>query len=242
LIILHKIDEFIWNLFPNSKKFGNDTNILIEEIKDFYSYGPYKPKVTANEDIIQIEIDIPAILSQGQDFDKVIKLCEKGKYDLAKPILLKLIKKNPSISEYHRVLGQVYSEEQKQDEAMDVLIDALRWDPRNKFALTMMGNILSKYDNDITQAMKYYDQSLAVSPDDYLTLTNIGANLLMLGKIEEGLRYFEISFSKDDSLFYFLDEAFFLDRLLDNFFDGFHNLNISIPEEFNNSFKVNILS
>ncbi|MDR3596640.1 hypothetical protein, partial [Clostridium sp.] len=118
MIILHKIDEFIWNLFPNAKKFGNDRNILVEEITDYYSYGPYKPKVTATDDLIKIEVDFPSIIAQGQDFEKAVRLCEKGKYDLAKPILLKLISKNPSISEYHRVLGQVYSEEQKQDEAM----------------------------------------------------------------------------------------------------------------------------
>lgn len=194
MIILHKIDEFIWNLFPNAKKFGNSSNILIEEITDYYSYGPYKPKVTVTDDLVQIEIDVPAIIAQEQDFEKAVKLCEKGKYDLAKPILLKLIKKNPSISEYHRVLGQVYSEEQKQEQAMDVLIDALKWDPRNKYALTMMGNIISKYKNDIPLAMKYYDQALAIGPDDYITLTNIGGSLLQLGRIEEGLRYFEISY------------------------------------------------
>ena len=42
--------------------------------------------------------------------------------------------------------------------------------------------------------MKYYDQALAIGPDDYITLTNIGGSLLQLGRIEEGLRYFEISY------------------------------------------------
>jgi len=58
----------------------------------------------------------------------------------------------------------------------------------------MMGNIISKHKNDIPLAMKYYDQALAISPDDYITLTNIGGSLLQLGRIEEGLRYFEISY------------------------------------------------
>ncbi|MBK8669134.1 MAG: hypothetical protein IPN89_06580 [Saprospiraceae bacterium] len=66
----------------------------------------------------------------------------KGKYADAKPILKKLIEKNPAISEYHRIMGQILSDEGDQDEAINCLIDSLRWDSKNGWALLMMGNIL----------------------------------------------------------------------------------------------------
>ena len=56
----------------------------------------------------------------------------------AKPILQKLIEKNPTNSEYHRVLGQILSDEGDQEEAINSLIDSLRWDSKNGWALLMM--------------------------------------------------------------------------------------------------------
>ena len=74
-----------------------------------------------------------------------ITLCEKGKYAEAKQLLKKLIEVNPANSEYHRIMGQILSDEGDQDEAINSLIDALRWDSKNAYALVMMGNIFAKF-------------------------------------------------------------------------------------------------
>jgi cytochrome c-type biogenesis protein CcmH/NrfG len=63
------------------------------------------------------------------------------------------------VSEYHRILGQIYSEEGEQDKAVNCLIDAIRWDPRNNHALIMMGNVFARHYNDIETAMTYYVMS-----------------------------------------------------------------------------------
>ena len=70
------------------------------------------------------------------------------------------------------------------------MIDALRWNPKNEWALLMMANIFAKFKEDIDTAMKYYDQVLIVKPNDNIALNNIGANLMQLGKTEEALYYF----------------------------------------------------
>lgn len=87
-------------------------------------------------------------------------------------------------------MGQILSDEGDQEEAINCLIDALRWDSKNGWALLMMGNIFAKFKNDVPTAMKYYDQALVVSPNDNITINNIGANLLQQGKIEEAKKYF----------------------------------------------------
>lgn len=186
--IKHKIDDFLFTIFPDIDR--NDPSALIDKIKSYYTYGPYKPKVSIDKGWVIIEIDSPAILSQENDYRKAVSLCEKGNYSEAKPILSKLIQKNPAISEYHRIMGQVLSDEGQQDEAIDSLIDALRWDSKNGYALVMMGNILAKFKNDIPTAMKYYDQALVANPNDNITMNNIGANLMQQGKIEEAKKYF----------------------------------------------------
>ncbi len=186
--IVHKIDNFLYTIFPSVIQ-GNQQSLL-NAIEDFYTYGPYKPKVTIDNDFVCIEIDTPAILAQDLDYQKVIAFCEKGKYADAKPILKKLIEKNPAISEYHRIMGQILSDEGDQEEAINCLIDALRWDSKNGWALLMMGNIFAKFKNDVPTAMKYYDQAQIANPKDNITINNIGANLMQQGKLEEAKKYF----------------------------------------------------
>lgn len=186
--IIHKIDDFLFTIFPNIKK--GDEQSLINAIQEFYTYGPYKPRVSIEDNWIKIDIDTPTIVSQDGDYKKVIALCEKGKYSDAKPILKNLISKNPTISEYHRIMGQILSDEGDQEEAINCLIDALRWDSKNGWALLMMGNIFAKFKDDVPTAMKYYDQALVANPNDNITINNIGANLMQQGKLEEAKKYF----------------------------------------------------
>ncbi|MBI5073587.1 MAG: tetratricopeptide repeat protein [Nitrospirae bacterium] len=202
MIIIHKIDDFLFNLFPAAKegrKEDKDLSLLKEEIASYYTFGPFKPKVEIQDDLITVEIDTTAITSQKSDFDTVVKYCETGKFNKAKPILEKLIKKNPTVSEYHRILGQIYSDEGSQEEAINCLIDALRWDPKNTHALTMMGNIFARSKNDITTAMSYYEHALVVKPDDHIAMNNIGANLIQLNRVEDAERYFEAALAINSS-------------------------------------------
>jgi tetratricopeptide (TPR) repeat protein len=186
--IIHKIDDFFFTLFPELTGGGND--LIINYLEKNYTYGPFKPSVSLKNNLVTITIDTSSIISQESDYRKVIGLCEKGKYQDAKPILENLITVNPTISEYHRIMGQILSDEGDQDEAINCLIDSLRWDSKNGWALLMMGNIFAKYKNDIETAMKYYDQALIVNPDDNITINNIGANLMQQGKLEEAKKYF----------------------------------------------------
>ncbi len=87
-------------------------------------------------------------------------------------------------------MGQILSDEGDQEEAINCLIDALRWDSKNGWALLMMGNIFAKFKDDVDTAMKYYDQALIAKPDDNITINNIGANLMRQGKLTEAKKFF----------------------------------------------------
>ena len=187
--IFHPIDDFFNILFPYLG--GGSNNLIISELEKYYSFGPFKPKVTISENLVIVEIDTSAILTQEADYRKTVALCEKGRFAEAKPILQNLIKTNPSNSEYHRIMGQILSEEGNQDEAINCLIDALRWDSKNGWALLMLGNIFAKYRNDIDTAIKYYNQVLIVKPEDFISHTNIGYLLFQNGKTADAKRFLE---------------------------------------------------
>jgi len=186
--IIFKKEDFLYTIFP---ELANADNTLIENtLEKYYSYGPFKPIVKIADNWITVNIDTSTIISQEVDYKKVVALCEKGKYTEAKPLLLKIIEKDPTNSEFHRIMGQILSDEGDQNEAINCLIDALRWDSRNGWALLMMGNIFAKFKNDIITAMKYYDQALIANPKDNIAINNIGANLMQQGKINEAKKYF----------------------------------------------------
>jgi tetratricopeptide (TPR) repeat protein len=86
-------------------------------------------------------------------------------------------------------MGQILSDEGDQEEAINCLIDALRWDSKNGWALLMMGNIFAKFKDDVPTAMKYYDQAQIANPKDNITINNIGANLMQQGKLDEAKKY-----------------------------------------------------
>ena len=188
--ILHKIDDFLFTIFP---KMGENKIQIMNELENYYTYGPFKPTITVEGEWVTIEIDAPTILSQEADYRRTVALCEKGKYAEARQILTTLIDKNPANSEYYRIMGQIRSDEGEQDEAIDYLIDALRWDSKNGWALMMMGNILAKFKKDIPTALKYFDQALQANVNDYISLTNVSYLMFQQEKTEEAKRYLEAS-------------------------------------------------
>ena len=197
MVIYFKIDDLLLDLFPRTRESNLDHGVLRDELSAFYTLGPYRPKINIENDVVTIEIDTELIETQEQDYKKVVALCENGRYEDAKKILDELLEKSPHVSEYHRIFGQIYSDEGKQDDAIDCLIDALRWDPKNNHAYILMGNIYAKHKDDVTTAMKYFDRALEINPDDAIAMNNIGANLMQQGHTEKAEEYFHRAYKAD---------------------------------------------
>ena len=115
--IIFPKEDFLYTLFPELT--NSDDNHIIKTLSDYYTYNQFKPIVTIDNNLIVVEIDINTIQRHETDYQRVISLCEKGNYKDAKPILRKLIAENPTNSEYHRIMGQILSDEGDQDEAID---------------------------------------------------------------------------------------------------------------------------
>lgn len=189
MLIIHPINEFFSTIFPDVAV--GDFDSLIQTLREYYTLRTASPMIRIENNSVFIEVDTTGALSNDTDYRRAVSLCEKGKYSQAKPILERLISANPTNSEYRRVLGQVLSEEGNQVSAVEHLIHSLRWDPNNGWALLMMGNISSKFNHDLATAMTYYDQALRANPNDYITLNNIGANLIQQDEYAKAKKYFD---------------------------------------------------
>jgi tetratricopeptide (TPR) repeat protein len=196
MTIIFPINDFLFELFPVEK---DNKEQLKDFLKRFYTEGPFEPSIEITDEIVTIKIDSKKIIEDKVSYQQLINLCEKGQFDKAKPIVQGLISKSPNVSEYYRILGQILSDEGDQEEAINNLIDALRWNPKNEWALLMMGNIFAKHKQDIDTAMKYYNQVLVVKPNDNIALNNIGANLMQLGNTKEAIEYFNKALKIDSN-------------------------------------------
>ena len=129
-----------------------------------------------------------------------LDLCNKNKFDEALPILEEITKTDPQNSEAWRILAQIHwNHMHEPDKAYDELIEALKLDSKNIWALVLMGNLLTKEKNDVEHAKQYYDKVLEYHPDNAIAINNIGATFMERKDYERALPYMEKALSIDDS-------------------------------------------
>lgn len=185
--IFYQRSEFLKKLFPSIDIY--DDKQVLHELKKFFGDSKQSPEIKLTEDTIYIEFPKEKIKKDLKAFSKAISLCEQRRFSEARLILEDLIKQDPSVSEYHRNLAQTFEEEGSYGKAKDILIDALRWDPKNHWALILMGNIYIRYYDDVNTAMAYFDQVMETDPNNYVALNNIGGTFLQLGKLTLAERF-----------------------------------------------------
>lgn len=129
-----------------------------------------------------------------------LDLCNKNKFDDALPLLEDIIKNDPKNSEAWRTLAQIHWHyNHNPEKAYDELIESLRCDPTNIYALILMGNLLTKEKNDLEGSKSYYDKVLEYHPNNALAINNIGANLMERKDFEGALPYMEKAMALDET-------------------------------------------
>ena len=153
---------------------------------------------------------------------KVLDLCNKGEFDKALPLLEEIVKNEPNNSEAWRVMAQIHWNHMNMpDKAYDELIEALRCEPKNIWALVLMGNLLTKENKDIANAKKYYEKVLEYYPNNAIAINNIGATYMEVQDYEGALPFLKKTLELDKSYsnaYYGLGLCYYkLDRLEESF-------------------------
>lgn len=179
--IFYQRSEFLKKLFPSIDI--HDDEQVLGALKTFFNNSKLNPEIKLSADTIEVLFPKEQLKEDPKVFSKATNLCAQGRFSEARPLLEDLISRYPTVSEYHRNLAQTYEEEGNYQEAIDILIEALKWDPKNHWALILMGNIYIRYFSDVNTAMTYFDQVMEADPDNYVALNNIGGTFLQLGKL-----------------------------------------------------------
>jgi len=131
---------------------------------------------------------------------KVLDLCNRNQFDEALLILEEIIKDEPQNSEAWRTLAQIHwLHLHDPKSAYDELIEALRCNPKNIWALVLMGNLITKEKKDVEHAKQYYNKVLEYYPDNVIALNNIGATYMECEDYEGALSYMERALDIDDT-------------------------------------------
>lgn len=132
--------------------------------------------------------------------EQAFALCNKKKFDEALPIVEEVIKDDPQNSEAWRILAQIHwFHMHNPEKAYDDLIEALRCEPSNIWALVLMGNLLTREKNDYENAKQYYDKVLEYHPDNAIAINNIGATYMEREDYEGALPYLSKALKLDDT-------------------------------------------
>ncbi len=68
--IIHKIDDFLYTLFPEI--IGGGISQIVNQLTERYTFNSIIPKVTIEDDYVIIEIDTAAIEQQDAEYNKAL--------------------------------------------------------------------------------------------------------------------------------------------------------------------------
>lgn len=157
----------------------------------------YSAEVTIDGDYVKVKVDQQDLEQSQQEFYEITTLCEKRQFNEAHSRLVQFLKKHSRHSEGYRILAQMEMEAGNIDKAIDINIEALRCDPKNAWALLLMGNLYSKYKDDYKVGRTYYDSVLKYSPDNFIAINNIAAIMMEKKDYDHAIPMFEQALKGD---------------------------------------------
>lgn len=183
--------DIIYNIKDKSVFGAKDSTELKEKLVAYFSVDGFKTEVIIQGDWVIVRVDEKEIKEAEKRFEKITSLCDKGNFNEAKSAIKNFLKSYPRYSEAYRVLAQIYMQNGFIDDAINTNIEALRCNPRNGWALLLMGNLFAKYKNDIVTAENYYNKILEYCPDNTIACNNIAAVMLERKEYDKAIPIFK---------------------------------------------------
>ena len=146
------------------------------------------------------EIPEARVLEAQRLCEKASKQADKGELPKAASIYRRVLELNPSLQSVRRALAMVLLEAGKSDDAIDVLLDALKTDPRDPQALVILGNHYARQDGQHDVAISLIRRACEVAPNDAVAHNSLGALLLEIDQPEEAVTEFDTALALDPTL------------------------------------------
>lgn len=167
----------------------SDLRELEHAVKSFLQEK--KLKLNAVRDGQSVFVSYPETenIDAEEDARTVISLCNNRDFKNAGKVVREWLNKVPWSSEAYRLLAQIEIEEGLHDSALRDAKDAVRFNPSNQYALTLVANILSRDKNQIHKGLAYYKRCYDLYQDSVLAINNYAAALLQTMSTKKSVAY-----------------------------------------------------
>lgn len=117
-------------------------------------------------------------IDANEDEQIVLSFCRDHRFGKAKKVVRELLQKRPWSSEGYRLLAQIEMENGETDSALEHARDAVRLNPGNLYALTLLANLLSRDKGLLDEGLVFTRRAYELYPDSPLAVNNYAGNLM----------------------------------------------------------------
>ena len=214
--------EVIQTIDTSNFKAANAEELKKQIVHYFAEKGCPSTVEIISDNTVKIIFDTDNLEYAEKNFQKASLACSEGRFNAAMDLLHKAIKACPGYSEAHRLLGQVFYQQGEIEKGMNEVLEALLIDPKNMWALILMGNILANGKNNADAADKYYKKVLEYYPDNAIALNNVAGTLIRKKDYDSAIRYMKQALELDNTYtnsYYGIALAYYQKNDLDNAFE-----------------------
>ena len=130
--------------------------------------------------------------SHRVDYEKALEHLRSAEYDVAEPLLRRVVLNYPKQAEPVANLGLLYARNSQWADARNALAKALALEPNNPMVLTEMG-VVHRQLGEFKQSADYYRKALAINPNYRLARFNLGILFdLYLGQPDRALEQYRL--------------------------------------------------
>jgi tetratricopeptide (TPR) repeat protein len=158
----------------------------------------YANAVKMNPELVDERADeIDALAQQGLEMSQMA--LDAGDLATAAQISEALVTLLPDDPKAHFLLGNLYNQANRFDQAIEQYQTVLKLDPDSSSAHTNTGVVYYKM-GDLETAIREYQAALQIEPDDAETHYLLGAAYIQTEQLEQGKTEFEAALALDDQL------------------------------------------
>jgi FimV-like protein len=161
---------------------------LLVALTPYYDFLGDDAEIVVTDDVLQITTPDSSgyqLESAQYDYERAVKLAERGSYDRAIRQFRDVLDILPLHTDARRNLAMAYLESGDPETARELLVQALRLNPQDTWAYLLLGNIAARHDEDRETAERLYEKAVELSPDDHIVITNYAAMLAQRGETEK---------------------------------------------------------
>ncbi len=156
---------------------------LEKEVSVFLSGKKLAFPVVRKDDQVLVEYPDAVDIDADEDERIVINFCKDHRFGKAKKVVRELLEKRPWESEGYRLLAQIEMETGETESAIKHVKDAIRLNPQNLYALTLLGNLLSRDKHLLDEGIVFTRRAYELYPNSAMAVNNYAGTLMQMNDV-----------------------------------------------------------